>query len=107
MPGQCTEYKLKFNQYKRSSGYQLAASDIAISDNFLSDGWYRFKSGAGNDMITRAPSLTMCGTVFPVWLNGMFILLTLVFIYIRDDYSIDWCMYKKYNMIFFKNDAYA
>lgn len=52
-------------------------------------------------MITRAPSLTMCGTVFPVWLNGMFILLTLVFIYIRDDYSIDWCMYKKYNMIFF------
>lgn len=53
-------------------------------------------------MITRAPSLTMCGTVFPVWLNGMFILLTLVFIYIRDDYSIDWCMYKKYNMIFLR-----
>lgn len=68
--GQCTNYKLQSNQYKRSSGYQLTANDVAISDNFLSEGWYRFKSRAGNDMVTSAPSLTKCGTIYPVWLNG-------------------------------------
>lgn len=78
-----------------------------ILDNFLFEGWYRFKSGVGNDMIICELLLIMCGIVFLVWFNGMFILLILVFIYIRDDYSIDWCMYKKYNMIFFKNDVYV
>lgn len=68
--GQCTNYTLKSNQYKRSSGYQLAVTDVAISDNFLSEGWYRFQSGAGNDMVTSEISITMCGTLYPVWLNG-------------------------------------
>lgn len=43
---------------------------MAISDNFLSEGWYRFQSGAGNDMVTIAPSIAMCGTIYPVWLDG-------------------------------------
>lgn len=43
---------------------------MAISDNFLSEGWYRFQSGAGNDMVTSEISITMCGTLYPVWLNG-------------------------------------
>eukprot|EP00105_Crassostrea_gigas_P041617 XP_019925765.1 PREDICTED: uncharacterized protein LOC105335333 [Crassostrea gigas] len=68
--GQCTDYKLQTNQYKRSSGYQLGRTDVAISDNFLSEGWYRFQSGAGNDMVTSSPSIAMCGTIYPVWLNG-------------------------------------
>lgn len=72
LPGQCTNYTLKSNQYKRSSGYQLTVTDVAISDNFLSEGWYRFESGAGNDMVTSAPSLATCGTLYPVWLNGKF-----------------------------------
>lgn len=76
--GQCTNYKLQSNQYKRSSGYQLATDDVAISDNFLSEGWYRFKSGAGNDMVTSAPSLTKCGTIYPVWLNGMWSFINLI-----------------------------
>lgn len=70
LPGQCTNYKLKSNHYKRSSGYQLTVTDVAISDNFLSEGWYRFQSGAGNDMVTSKPSIAMCGTLYPVWLNG-------------------------------------
>lgn len=69
-PGQCTDYKLQTNQYKRSSGYQLGRTDVAISDNFLSEGWYRFQSGAGNNMVTSAPSIAMCGTLYPVWLDG-------------------------------------
>lgn len=68
--GQCTNYELQSNQYKRSSSYQLTGTDVAISDNFLSEGWYRFQSGAGNDMVTSAPSIAMCGTLYPVWLDG-------------------------------------
>lgn len=59
-------------QYKRSTGYTLQDSDIAISDNFLSQGWYRFDSGAGNDMATKAPPFKNCGTLFPIWLSGMY-----------------------------------
>lgn len=69
-PGQCTDYKLQTNQYKRSSGYQLGRTDVAISDNFLSEEWYQFQSAAGNDMVTSSPSIAMCGTIYPVWLNG-------------------------------------
>lgn len=68
--GQCTNYELQSNQYKRSSSYQLTRTDVAISDNFLSEGWYRFQSGAGNDMVTSAPSIATCGTLYPVWLDG-------------------------------------
>lgn len=49
----------------------MQSTDIAISDNFLSEGWYRFDSGAGNDMVTQAPSITQCGTIYPIWLQGM------------------------------------
>ncbi|XP_056020810.1 von Willebrand factor D and EGF domain-containing protein-like [Ostrea edulis] len=68
--GQCNNYILQSNQYKRSAGYQLTSSDTAISDNFLTEGWYRFQSGAGNDMVRSPPALSKCGTIFPVWLNG-------------------------------------
>lgn len=70
LSGQCTNYELQSNQYKRSSSYQLTGTDVAISDNFLSEGWYRFQSGAGNNMVTSAPSIAMCGTLYPVWLDG-------------------------------------
>lgn len=78
--GQCTDYKLQTNQYKRSSGYQLGRTDVAISDNFLSEGWYRFQSGAGNDMVTSAPLIAMCGTLYPVWLDGKVIVDTCILI---------------------------
>lgn len=67
----CSSYTRVSGQYKRSTGYTLQDSDIAISDNFLSQGWYRFDSGAGNDMATEAPSIKKCGTLFPIWLTGM------------------------------------
>lgn len=50
----------------------MQSTDIAISDNFLSEGWYRFDSGAGNDMATHAPAIKKCGTLFPIWLSGMY-----------------------------------
>lgn len=67
----CSSYTRVSGQYKRSTGYTLQDFDIAISDNFLSQGWYRFDSGAGNDMATEAPSFKKCGTLFPIWLTGM------------------------------------
>lgn len=51
----CFSYTLSSGQYKRSTGYTLHEFDIDISDNFLSEGWHRFDSGAGNDMVTEAP----------------------------------------------------
>ncbi|XP_061187077.1 von Willebrand factor D and EGF domain-containing protein-like [Saccostrea echinata] len=66
----CSSYTLLRDQYKRSRGNTLQPGDISISDNFLSAGWYRFESGAGNDMVTSAPSITQCGTVFPIWMQG-------------------------------------
>lgn len=66
----CSSYTLVSGQYNRSTGYTLQDSDIAYSDNFLSEGWYRFDSGAGNDMATEAPPITQCGTIFPIWLHG-------------------------------------
>lgn len=68
----CSSHTLVSGQYKRSTGYTLQDSDIAISDNFLSQGWYRFDSGAGNDMATKAPPFKNCGTLFPIWLSGMY-----------------------------------
>lgn len=46
----------------------MQSTDIAI---ILSEGWYRFDSGAGNNMVTQAPSITQCGTIYPIWLQGM------------------------------------
>lgn len=69
----CLSNTIKEDQYKRSSSYTIQSTDIAISDNFLSEGWYRFNSGgAGNDMVTWAPSIYQCGTIYPMWLNGMY-----------------------------------
>lgn len=69
----CSSYSFKENQYKRSSNYTIQSTDIAISDNFLSEGWYRFESyGAGNDIVTLAPSIYQCGTIYPMWMNGMY-----------------------------------
>ncbi|XP_062607103.1 uncharacterized protein LOC134268875, partial [Saccostrea cucullata] len=67
----CSSYTLLRDQYRRSSGYMLQPGDISISDNFLAAGWYRFDSGgAGNDMVTFAPNIGQCGTVFPIWMQG-------------------------------------
>ncbi|XP_065929944.1 von Willebrand factor D and EGF domain-containing protein isoform X2 [Magallana gigas] len=63
-------HSIKEGYYKRSSNYTIQSTDIAISDNFLSEGWYRFDSLAGNDMVTWAPSIYQCGTIYPMWMNG-------------------------------------
>lgn len=67
----CSSYSLIFGQYQRSSNYTIKSTDIAFSDNFLSEGWYRFDSGAGNDMVTWAPSIYQCGTIYPIWMRGI------------------------------------
>lgn len=66
----CSSYTLISGQYKRSIAYTIKSTDIAVSDNFLSEGWYRFDSGAGNDMVTQAPTVTQCGTIYPIWMQG-------------------------------------
>lgn len=67
----CSSYTLISGQYKRSIAYTIKSTDIAVSDNFLSEGWYRFDSGAGNDMVTQAPTVTRCGTIYPIWMQGL------------------------------------
>lgn len=70
LPDECNDYTLKKDEVRRSVEVTLQAGDTSISDNFMTDGWYRFESGAGNDMTTTAPSVTACGTMFPIWLQG-------------------------------------
>lgn len=67
----CSSYTLITGQYKQSNAYTLKSTDTAVNDNFLSEGWYRFDSGAGNDMATQAPAVTQCGTIYPILMQGM------------------------------------
>ncbi|XP_062588306.1 von Willebrand factor D and EGF domain-containing protein-like [Saccostrea cucullata] len=67
---ECTTYILKKDEVRRSIGVLLTPEQTSISDNFMSDGWYRFESEAGNDMPLTAPTLLSCGTMYPIWLQG-------------------------------------
>ncbi|XP_062574921.1 uromodulin-like [Saccostrea cucullata] len=67
----CTNYVTLSGEVKRSSAYILPnASATAICDTFLEEKWYRINSTVGNDIVQTCQSMTHCGTMFPLWMNG-------------------------------------
>lgn len=47
-------------------------SDQAISDENLDLGWYRHISDNGDNMPISPPGKMHCGTIYPIWLNGIY-----------------------------------
>lgn len=47
-------------------------NEQAISDEHLDPGWYRHISANGDKMTTSPPGKMHCGTIYPIWLNGIF-----------------------------------
>lgn len=69
----CTEYSEIYAGDKRSKDYLIdLASDQVISDEYLDSGWYRPFSANGNEMPTSPPGKMHCGTINPIWLNGIY-----------------------------------
>jgi hypothetical protein len=58
------------NEVRRSFNAHLDASAAALCDRDLPEGWYRFKSPAGNVLATECPGGNYCGTQKPVWMKG-------------------------------------
>lgn len=56
-------------EYKRSASY-VYESGNPIDDSDLKNGWYRFDSYVGNDLVSVQQPMMKCGTRYPVWLNG-------------------------------------
>lgn len=70
----CASYSTLDN-VKRSAGYNTdLTNDITISDDRLAPGWYRIVSVAGEDMPTEPPETFRCGSWYPIWLNGVYII---------------------------------
>lgn len=69
----CVTYTKLDNAEKRSTGFLADwTSEESISDDMLKEGWYRVYSDNGGDMpTTQLPETKYCGTINPVWLNGI------------------------------------
>ena len=46
--------------------------DFSPSPNWNGTGWYRFKNPAGTNMPVRPPGKYSCGTLAPIWFDGIF-----------------------------------
>ena len=69
---ECQTYKKIQNEDKRSADYVLDASiGPYINDVSLSEDWYRNFGLNGDAMPTFAPGELHCGTLHPIWLNGI------------------------------------
>ncbi|KXJ10047.1 Oncoprotein-induced transcript 3 protein [Exaiptasia diaphana] len=64
----CTNYNA-INDVYRSTKYELQPGFVAICDDKLTTGWYRFKSIVGGMMPETKPSPNHCGTVAPIWIR--------------------------------------
>ncbi|XP_070570349.1 von Willebrand factor D and EGF domain-containing protein-like [Ptychodera flava] len=65
-------YKEIDNRYRSSafsSSHFSNMSDL-ICDRDISVAWYRFTSDAGGEIPTSCVNVGMCGTQYPVWING-------------------------------------
>ena len=52
---------------KRSTSYAMDSSS-PLCDRYITETWYR---PIGYVMATSPPSLTFCGTLYPVWMSGI------------------------------------
>lgn len=71
-PCQSSNYGILQDEVKRSSNYTLRANDVAIEDSRLRTGWYRIDSVTGNDMANNSVPMMQCGTLYPLWMKGLF-----------------------------------
>ena len=60
------------NDTRRSIKYSAPDYKLHICDRgFIVDNdWYRFKTLGDDKMPTMPPDVGMCGTAYPIWLNG-------------------------------------
>lgn len=65
----CSNNKAINDPY-RSAAYRRGTFEIAICDNLLLPGWYRFTSIVGGQMPTTKPEPHFCGTIAPIWMRG-------------------------------------
>ncbi|VDI62118.1 Hypothetical predicted protein, partial [Mytilus galloprovincialis] len=66
----CDNHKV-LAEVKRATGYKLGIGDVAISDDRLEPGWYKIVNEGGTEIPTEAPGLASCGTISPIWFNGV------------------------------------
>lgn len=70
---ECRRYSEIKNEEKRSKDYLTnLEGDQAISDEYLDDGSYRIVSANGDQMPFFPPGQMHCGTINPIWLNGIY-----------------------------------
>lgn len=75
--GMCGSYNSLQVSNKRSIDYITDLSlDVPISDHALEMGWYRMINDNGDQIPTSPPGLLHCGTIHPIWLNGIIFLIT-------------------------------
>ena len=51
---------------KRSSSYEMDSTPLC--DRYITETWYKVTN---HIMTTSPPALGYCGTLYPVWLNGL------------------------------------
>ncbi|XP_076103007.1 uncharacterized protein LOC143072099 [Mytilus galloprovincialis] len=67
----CTQYSMIEYPDRRAATRSLVfGQDYAISDDFLTSGWYRVERSTCERMPTSPPKPFHCGTWYPIWLNG-------------------------------------
>lgn len=68
----CYEYLTISNEEKRSPFYNFDLNNgIPISDERLTQDWYRIEMNTGSLIPNQSPGAFRCGTFYPIWLNGI------------------------------------
>ncbi|XP_065651908.1 von Willebrand factor D and EGF domain-containing protein-like [Hydra vulgaris] len=65
----CLTYN-SLNDFQRSTAFKVAPGVNGKTDQYIIEGWYRFTSGAGGKIPTKAPPPYSCGVRYPIWLRG-------------------------------------
>lgn len=65
----CQNYDTLSGEDKRSASYKVQ-DGTPLDDSELKNGWYRFDSYVGNDLVNSSQPIGSCGTNYPVWLDG-------------------------------------
>ena len=71
-PCHSINYDILSGEEQRSSAYSLTVNDVAIEDSRLKPGWYRIDSVTGNDIVNYSVPMLQCGTVYPLWMQGIY-----------------------------------
>ncbi|CAG2249643.1 LRP1B [Mytilus edulis] len=71
--GDCEKYTAIKNEEKDQRTISLTWQIVrSTSDEYLDDKWYRIFSANGDQMPSHPPGIMHCGTIYPIWLNGIY-----------------------------------